>query len=237
MNRWTASLFVALAAPVIVFVVTPAVARELTPQEEMFRDVSIDDLRDVRRLLQDRVVDPKTTDEHGDTILIAAIRSDANRVVDYLVADPSTNIEATDAVDETALMIAAYRKRRDVVEKLLARGAVVDRPGWTALHYAAAVDAGDIVTLLLQHAAPIDAGSPNRTTPLMMAARGGFDALCRTLVAAGADPTLVNDRDLTASDFARRDGDANLADWLAAQAAQRRAKYGSSPGADVAPRD
>ncbi len=216
MRRWIGLAFVALLAP--------AAADDLAARQELFKDVSIDDARDVGRLLRDHRVDPAATDDHGDTLLIAAIRNDAARVFDELVADPATKIDATDAVDETALMIAAYRKRRDFVEKLLSRGAAVNRPGWTPLHYAASVDAGDIVALLLQRSADVDAPSPNGTTPLMMAARGGFDDLAHRLVAAGADPTRVNERELTASDFAQHAGDATLAEWLAAQAAARRAK-------------
>ena len=195
--------------------------------DELFRAASIDDLRDVRRLLQDHVVDPKALSVRGDTLLIAAIRDDATRVTDYLIAQKSTDLDATNAVGETAMMIAAYRKKGDVVGKLLARDAEVNKTGWTALHYAASVDARDIVGLLLEHAAYIDAESPNRTTPLMMAARSGFDDLCHQLIEAGADPTPVNDRELAASDFARRANDPALAQWLDERAVAWRAKYGS----------
>lgn len=196
--------------------------------DDLFRAASIDDLRDVRRLVQQRDVDPRALGTQGDTLLIAAIRADAARVADFLIADPSTDLDATNVSGETAMMIAAYRKRRDLVEKLIARGAEVNRTGWTALHYAASVDAGDIVALLLDRSAYIDAESPNKTTPLMMAARGGYDELAHRLVEAGADPTPVNERDLSASGFARRANAGQLADWLDAQSAAWRAKYGTS---------
>ena len=60
----------------------------------------------------------------------------------------------------------------------------------------------------------------------MMAARGGFDPLCRQLIDAGADPTPINERDLTAADFARRAAQVELAQWLDTQAVAWRAKYG-----------
>jgi ankyrin repeat protein len=204
-----------------------------TPTDDLFKAASIDDLRDARRLLSDGVVDRAAVDARGDTLLIVAIRNDAAKVVDYLLADPATDLEATDAANETALMIAAFRDRPDIVGKLLARGAQVNRVGWTALHYAASVDARPIVAALLDRSAYIDAASPNRTTPLMMAARGGFDALCRQLIDAGADPTLINERDLTAADFARRANAPALADWLAAQAVAWRAKYGPMPSRSI----
>jgi ankyrin repeat protein len=220
LKRVVASVVLLLAALDVVAADAPSRV------DEAFTAASIDDLRDVRRLLQDHVVDPKATNARGDTLLIAAIRDDAARVIDYLIAQKGTDLEATNAAGETALMIAAYRKKKDVVDKLLARDAEVNRTGWTPLHYAASVDARDIVALLLDHAAYIDAESPNKTTPLMMAARGGFDDLCHQLIEAGADPTPVNDRDLTASEFAKRANDGALAQWLDERAVAWREKYG-----------
>ena len=193
---------------------------------DLFGAAAIDNLRDLRLLVQAHGVDVKATDGRGDTLLIVAIRNDATHVVDWLIADPSTDLDATNASNETALMMAAYRNKKDIVEKLVERGAEVNRTGWTALHYAASVDARDIVGFLLDHAAYIDAESPNKTTPLMMAARGGFDQLAHQLVDAGADPTPVNERDLTAANFARRGKSMELAQWLDAQAFAWREKYG-----------
>ncbi len=197
--------------------------------DQLFTAVRIDNLRDVRRLIREHLVDPASVDVRGDTALIAAIREDATHVIDFLAAEPGTDIEATDAANETALMLAAYKKRKDVVEKLIARDAEVNRVGWTALHYAASVGAGEIVDVLLEHSAYIDAESPNKTTPLMMAARGGFDAVCRQLVEAGADPTPINQRDLSAADFAKRANRDELAAWLERQSVAWHAKYGTSP--------
>jgi ankyrin repeat protein len=212
-----------------------ALAAHAAGPEDLFRAVSVDNVVGARRLLRDRQVDPKVVDARGDTLLIAAIRDDSARTIEFLIAEQGTDLEATNAVGETALMIAAYRNRRDTVEKLLERGAEVNRPGWTPLHYAASVDARDIVALLLDHSAYIDAESPNRTTPLMMAARGGYGELCRQLIDAGADPTPVNERDLSASDFAKRAGDLPLSAWLADQAAAWRRKYGTAAAPPSAP--
>ena len=202
-----------------------AASASAAPSNNPFDAAAIDDLRDVTRLVE-RMPDRNASNEQGDTLLIVAIRNDAGKVADRLIADPTVDVERTNTAGETALMIAAYRKNQAVVEKLIDRGAEVNRVGWTALHYAASVDAGDIVAVLLDHAAYIDAESPNRTTPLMMAARGGFDGLAHRLVEAGADPTPVNDRDLDAAGFARRANDPALAEWLDGQSVAWRAKYG-----------
>ena len=57
----------------------------------------------------------------------------------------------------------------------------------------------------------IDAESPNKTTPLMMAARKGDLPAVKLLVQEGADLDLKNMLGLTAIDFAR---DANMRDVL-----------------------
>jgi ankyrin repeat protein len=71
------------------------------------------------------------------------------------------------------------------------------------------------VRLLLDHDAYIDAESPNKTTPLMMAARGGFRDIVEYLLAQDADLRLKNELGLTAVDFARAQGHVLLADFLA----------------------
>jgi ankyrin repeat protein len=62
------------------------------------------------------------------------------------------------------------------------------------------------VALLLDRGAPIEALSPNRTTPLMMAAGYGAEANVDLLLARGADPKRRNDRDFDAAAFARQAG-------------------------------
>jgi len=223
MRRWFAGMLFAMSA----FTHAVGAVASASPVEDLFGAVAIDNLRDVRRLIQDGVVDPNATDAKGDTLLIAAIRNDAQRVTEYLIGNTKVDIERTDAPQETALMLAAFRNQKDTVEKLIARGAEVNRTGWTALHYAASVGGADIVKILLDHSAYIDAESPNKTTPLMMAARGDHADVCRLLVDEGADPTLINERDLNAADFATRVGDSENARWLRERADAWRAKYGT----------
>ena len=78
---------------------------------------------------------------------------------------------------------------------------------------------------LLEHSAYIDAESPNGTTPLMMAAMYGSPEAVKSLIQAGADPTLKNQLGLSALDFAVRGQrpnsielmNAGLARWAARQ--------------------
>lgn len=153
----------------------------------------------------------------GDTALMLALRENAMDVFTLLVNFSKTNIEAKSDNGDTALMIAAYLRNQSAVQALLDHDAEVNNPGWTALHYAAAAGDVEIIKLLLDKSAYIDAESPNKTTPLMMAARAGQFSSVKLLVEEGADGTLKNEQGLDAVEFARRSDRKDIADWLAAR--------------------
>ena len=67
------------------------------------------------------------------------------------------------------------------------------------------------VKLLLSKGAPLEARSPNGSTPLMMAARYGNEEAVDALLAAGADRTAKNDLGMNASAFAASAGRDRLA--------------------------
>lgn len=152
-----------------------------------------------------RGFDPNTPNERGDKGLLLALQLESDRVFFALLQSPQVDVNAHNARGETPLMLAAIKGNLPAVQALLARGADVNQPGWAPLHYA--VSGGtpqhaQIVALLLEHSAYIDAASPNGSTPLMLAARYGSDAIVQLLLQEGADPTLKNQQGLTARDFA-----------------------------------
>src|SRR6202035_4532539 len=89
----------------------------------------------------------------------------------------------------------------------------------------------DIVQLLIDHSAYIDAASPNGTTPLMMAARGDHITTMKVLLSGGADPRLKNQIGMTALDFAKRYHAKDATEGLEAMFAREHAASGAAPSA------
>lgn len=183
--------------------------------EDFFAAIKQDDGPAITRLLQ-RGFDPDTRDPSGLPGLYLAIREPSLKAAEALIAWPKTNVEARTAQDESPLMMAALKGHLDLVTKLIARDADVNKPGWTALHYAATNNHLAIMSLLLEQHAYIDAESPNGTTPLMMAAQYGAPSGVKLLLEAGADPLLKNQLGLSAIDFAQRANRKESADLIAA---------------------
>ena len=154
--------------------------------------------------LLERGFDPNAADEKGQVGLYLALREGSLQVAEALLKHPGLKVDAVNAADETPLMMAALRGNLEWTQRLLDRGAQLNRKGWTPLHYAASGPEPKVVSSLLDRGAEIEARSPNGTTPLMMAARyGAYDAAER-LLARGADPRARNDLGLGAADFARQ---------------------------------
>ena len=173
--------------------------------EDFFGAVRTGDGRSIRQLVE-RGFDPNARDPQGQTALHLALRDQTPAVAEALWASATLDIDAVNAHGETPLMMAALKGELEWVRKLLARGAKVHQPGWAPLHYAATGPDPQIVTVLLDRGAPIEAESPNRSTPLMMASQYGPEASVDLLLARGADAKRKNDLGLDAVEFARRSG-------------------------------
>lgn len=182
--------------------------------DDFFKAVKIDDARKVSTLLA-RGFDPNTVEpERNDTGLILALRENSLKVFDVLLGAKEIDLNARSRNGDNALMIAAYKGNNQAVDRLIAKGADINRPGWTALHYAASIGNDDIVKALLDQSAYIDAASPNGTTPIMMAARSGHIYTVKLLLDEGADATLKNALGMTAANLAAQNGHQDIAEGL-----------------------
>jgi ankyrin repeat protein len=188
--------------------------------EDFFTAIKRDDADTVTVFLN-RGFDVNALNPAGEPGLVLALREPSTKVVAVLINWPKVNVEARTAQDESPLMLAALNGLTEICSQLIAKDADVNKPGWTPLHYAATNGHLDIMSLLLENYAYIDAASPNGTTPLMMAARYGTPSAVKLLLEAGADPMLKNDQALSAIDFAqgvsRLESAALIADFVRAR--------------------
>jgi ankyrin repeat protein len=181
--------------------------------DDFFAAVANDNAAVVTALLE-RGFDPNTVSPQGQSPLYLALQVDSLKVAEVLWRHPTLQVDASNPLGETPLMMAALRGRIDWCERLVARGAAVNRSGWTPLHYAASGSEPKVVEWLLARGAAVDALSPNGTTPLMMAAGYGPEAAADVLLQHGASVDKRNAAGMSAGDFARRAGRDGLASRL-----------------------
>ena len=148
----------------------------------------------------------------------AAALGDADRLLDLVDSDPDmATAEAGDGFFPLAL--AAFFGHRACVAALLARGANLAQRAANpmqvqALHSAMVAGDVEIARALLDAGAEVDARQQSGVTPLMGAAAGDSVELVQLLLAAGADPSLVDDAGRTAFDWATDRGQAATAALL-----------------------
>lgn len=197
-----------------------------------------DKASDLKALLA-RGADPNVRYKNGQPALMRAVVDGAWNVFDVLAADPRTDVNAVNPANETALMYLAVAGETERARKLIARGAQVNRLGWTPLHYAASKAQMDTAKLLLANKAMVNAPSPEGTTPIMMAGFSGRMYMVQLLLDAGADITTRNLKGQNASDWAyaakRSELGAELAKIIAKAEQQRNAQRAAQDSATAIP--
>ena len=123
------------------------------------------------------------------------------------------DINRVNSFGEQALLHAAWKGHLEAVRWLVEHGARLNRQGreWAALHYATFAGHAEVVSYLLERGADVNALSTNGSTPLMMAAREGREAIARTLLVAGARRDIVNERGDDALRWAMRYNNLKIA--------------------------
>jgi len=184
--------------------------------EDFFNAIELDNADQITKLLV-KGFDPNTPSENGESALIVAVKKGSVKVVQALVSVKTLDIARTNLQDENALMFAAFNNNIEIAQRLIKSGSEVNKTGWTPLHYAATKGNFLMIKLLLDKSAYIDAESPNGTTPLMMASRYADEQSVRFLIEQGADPTIKNQLDLRASDFANMRNNTSISSYLLKQ--------------------
>lgn len=202
-----------LGAVALAGLALPGAAVRAGSYEDFFRAIDIDAPGIIRDLLM-RGFDPNARNPKGQVALSIALREQALKAAEALWAHPELDVNAENAVGETPLMMAAMRGELEWARRLIQRGARVNKPGWSPMHYAAIAPDHRMMQFMLAQGGEVGALSPNGTTPLMMAARNGDERTVDLLLARGADARLKNQAGYTAADMARSQDRDNLAERL-----------------------
>ncbi|MEO8378778.1 MAG: ankyrin repeat domain-containing protein [Acidobacteriota bacterium] len=160
----------------------------------------------------------------GNNDLIAAAYRKDRRTFERLL-DAGADINVTDEDARTVLMHAVLDSDPDpsFIRYLLEQGAAPDiadaNQRWTALHFAAQAQQPDVVAMLIEAGAKIDAQDVFGNTPLwraVMVPRPN-PAVVELLVSAGADPAKKNFHGVSPISLAEKRGLADLQGLLQAK--------------------
>lgn len=199
----------ALQAFVLAFLILaqPAQAQTL---DALLKAVAEDNMSEALFYL-DRGMEPDTTDQGGNTLLMIASRHGYMDMVTMLLERRAHVTRQTPAGD-TALLMASLGGHLDVVKALVQAGAPIKTPaGWQPIQYAAFSGATDVVAYCLEQGVDKDSPAPgSELTPLMLAVRNGHGDTAKFLIAHGADISRHSAAGTTALMIAEHSGDTAL---------------------------
>lgn len=179
-----------------------AVAAHAANPPDWWVDIANDRVKQVQAMLA-RGADPNELSPKGQPAIMQAIRDGAWNVYDVLAAHPKTIVNAMNTSKETPLMYLAVAGQTQRAQKLIRRGALVNKLDWTPLQYAASKGHLDTVKMLIANKALVNAPGPDGITALMMAAYGGSEPVAQLLLNSGADATMQDALKRDAADWAR----------------------------------
>jgi ankyrin repeat protein len=158
----------------------------------------------------------------GQTILHAAAACNRPDVIEYLVRVAGMPVDGKDNAEKTALHLAVEAGAHHSIRRLLANKADPSARTngiETPLHLAAAKGDGMAVDILLSEALVLQNLNGFKTysdgfSPLMAAARAGHADVVEKMLAAGADPNLVDNKNRNSLFIAVESGHPDIARML-----------------------
>ena len=190
---------------------------------------------EVVQLLLERGADLHAKTSKGITALMAAAIAGKTEVIKLLL-DKGMQVNEKDAAGSTALAKAAYNGKTEAVGLLLERGAfanaTIDGVGDDRLYanhtpvllMVTLKGAPEIVRMLLEHDADVNAKGRDGATPLMMAAVRGDAGMVKLMLDKGADVNAKGPQNATPLMFAAGGGSLDSAEILLKHGADRTLK-------------
>ena len=171
--------------------------------DEFIRAIKQDSGSGMTALLR-QGVDPNTRDPRGVPGLYLALQEGSLDAAKAILAAPRLNPNALTPTDESPLMMAALKGQVEFARALIAKGGAVNKSGWAPLHYAATGGNTDMIRLLLDHRAAVEAPPLTLCRPPRLLLR----LSCRP-TGGRRDPRAVSI--VGAPERSRRDGRAPVA--------------------------
>ena len=157
-----------------------------------------------------------TTNNGGTALMFAAIRGDVE--TQKALIDAGADVNAVGGFDWTALMVASVKGHVAALRQLLENGAdpnLRDIYGWTPLMRAVYEGRESVAQALLeQPGLGLNAKNDQGATALHLAAVKGNEALTRSLLLAGANPSIEDGKGRTPGILALAAGHGELAKLL-----------------------
>jgi ankyrin repeat protein len=193
----------------VTFAITASSAWAANPNDLWFY-ITNDKAQDVQDLLQ-AGMNPNSINNKKQPALMQAVRDQAWKSFDVILANPNTDVNLGNQFDETPLMYVSLVGDTERAQRLIARGAKVNKSGWTPLHYSSVKGQAGVVKLLLANGARVNEISPEGDTALLLAVQTDSMETVQLLINAGADPLASNLKAQDSIDMARLKGKDALA--------------------------
>ena len=146
----------------------------------------------------------------------AALEGNINVVEEAI--NKGININSADTENRTALMLSAFNGHLEIVKLLITKGSdvnILDATNRTALMFASTGPFNSTVELLLDAGSnPNIADNVEQWTAVMFAAAEGQLEVVKTLVANGADLSMLDQDGESAYDFALLKGHTEVAEYI-----------------------
>lgn len=183
------------------------------------RAVAADDVKTVSQMLA-RGVDPDSSNEKGEPVLLFAARDGSLAMVRALIQGRA-NVNIRSQHGDTPIMLAALAGDLPKVKALREARAEINHSGWTALQYAALNGHNLVVDYLISSGADLGLTAPNGATPVMLAVLANKSDTVKLLVGYGLDVDARNDKGETALEIARKKGFVDVEKILQGAGAKR----------------